>query len=191
MNSFIDTWSNTDGADPKFLAFLDDKMQPRTVRKGEILQTQGGIARHIFFVKKGLLRSYATDASGKMHTFMFGPEGWIVSDAVVHLQDVPAALTIEALEDSEVDVVDLSQFKDIPGWDAAFDRQALDKLNKRVAVLQKRIIMLMGATAQERFEDFMLTYPDILQRVPQKMVASYLGITPEALSSIKGKMLRK
>ena len=62
----------------------------------------------------------------------------------------------------------------------------IEKLLKRVAVLQKRIIMLMSATAWERYQDFIETYPNIVQRVPQKMIASYLGITPEALSKIRG-----
>jgi hypothetical protein len=62
-----------------------------------------------------------------------------------------------------------------------------EKLSKRIAVLQKRVIMLMSATAWERYQDFLDTYPNIVQRVPQKMIASYLGITPEALSSLRAK----
>lgn len=191
MTSALDLWSNTDGLDPGFLAFLENRMQPRSVRKGEVLQVQGERAQFVFFVKKGLLRSFATDAQGRAHTFMFAPEGWVVSDAEVQLGKSTAALTIEALEDSELEVVDIARFRDVPGRDAHFDREAIEKLSSRLAVLQKRIIMLMAASALERFHDFMETYPDILQRVPQKMVASYLGITPEALSKIKGQMLRK
>ena len=65
------------------------------------------------------------------------------------------------------------------------------KLIKRVEVLQNRIIKLMSASAIERYEDFIETYPDIVQRVPQKMIASHLGITPEALSTVKRKRLKK
>ncbi|MEL7120336.1 MAG: Crp/Fnr family transcriptional regulator, partial [Bacteroidota bacterium] len=63
-----------------------------------------------------------------------------------------------------------------------------DRLVRRLSVLQDRIIMLMSASAKERYQHFLDTYPDIIQRVPQKMIASYLGITPEALSTVKGKM---
>ena len=62
----------------------------------------------------------------------------------------------------------------------------VDKLIKRVTVLQKRVIMLMSSKAIERYDAFLETYPDIVQRVPQRMIASYLGITPEALSKLKG-----
>lgn len=67
----------------------------------------------------------------------------------------------------------------------------LPKLVKRVSVLQKRIILLMSATTIERYEHFIETYPQIVQRVPQKMIASYLGITPEALSKVKGEQSKK
>jgi hypothetical protein len=65
------------------------------------------------------------------------------------------------------------------------------KLLKRLEVLQKRIIMLMSASAIERYEYFIETYPDIVQRVPQKMIASFLGITPESLSTVKRIWLQK
>ncbi len=67
----------------------------------------------------------------------------------------------------------------------------LPKLVKRVSVLHKRIILLMSATTIERYEHFIETYPQIVQRVPQKMIASYLGITPEALSKVKGEQSKK
>lgn len=111
---------------------------------------------------------------------MFAPEGWIITDN--QAPDVPADLFIDALEDSII----TSQPKDIK------DRNInVVPLIKRLAVLQKRVIMLMSASAIERYEHFVATYPDIVQRVPQKMIASYLGITPEALSKVKGERVRK
>ena len=66
------------------------------------------------------------------------------------------------------------------------------KLAKRLRVLQKRIVMLMSSAAIERYEHFIATYPSIIQRVPQRMIASYLGITPEALSRVRKEIfLRK
>lgn len=110
---------------------------------------------------------------------MFAPEGWIVSDATDKLQ--PSQLYIDALEDS---VIRLRDKEDISQLDVT-------PLLKRLEVLQKRIIMLMSATAIERYEDFAKTYPNIIQRVPQKMIASYLGITPEALSKLKSEKVKK
>lgn len=111
---------------------------------------------------------------------MFAPEGWIIGDNA--LPNEPSELFIDALEDSIV----LQREKDIK----AVGHEA-EKLVKRIGVLQKRVIMLMSATAIERYEHFVRTYPDIVQRVPQKMIASYLGITPEALSAVKSQKLKK
>ncbi|NNE71393.1 MAG: Crp/Fnr family transcriptional regulator, partial [Rhodothermales bacterium] len=90
-------------------------------------------------------------------------------------------LYIEALEDSVVSVIE----KNIDSADID-----VGKLVKRMAVLQTRVLMLMSARAIDRFDHFQRTYPDIIQRVPQRMVASYLGITPEALSKVKAERLR-
>ena len=105
---------------------------------------------------------------------MFAPEGWIVGDAVVAQE--PAELFIDALENSELIVLEKDTKQLDPDTESLF---------KRIGVLQKRVIMLMSATALERYEHFVATYPQILQRVPQRMIASYLGITPEALSKVK------
>ncbi len=110
---------------------------------------------------------------------MFGPEGWTVADNVA--PDIPCDLYIDALEDSVITVFP----KDIQK-----ESKNAPAFIKRIAVLQKRVIMLMSASALERYDHFIQTYPEIVQRVPQKMIASYLGITPEALSAIKSKQLK-
>lgn len=105
---------------------------------------------------------------------MFAPAGWVIADNTP--PNFPSELFIDALENSEALVINKE----------AEDKQDYAKLIKRISVLQKRIIMLMSASAIERYEHFVATYPDIVQRVPQRMIASYLGITPEALSKVKG-----
>lgn len=153
-------------------------MKAITVKKGEILPRCGEPYSRGYIVKSGLLRSYSIDNKGKEHIYMFAPEDWTIGDS--HFPNKPTELFIDALEDSEVLVF---------GKDYKFDIDTditFQKLLRRMAVLQKRIIMLMSATAIERYEHFEETYPQIVQRVPQKMIASYLGITPEALSKVKG-----
>ena len=149
-------------------------MKQIAVKKGEILQKSGDLGSNVYKVVSGLLRSYTIDEKGKEHIFMFGPEGWTVADNVA--PDVPCDLHIDALEDSIINVFP----KDITK-----ENQNARAFIKRIAVLQKRVIMLMSSSALERYEHFEQTYPEILQRVPQRMIASYLGITPEALSKIK------
>ncbi|MGD1839856.1 MAG: Crp/Fnr family transcriptional regulator [Thermonemataceae bacterium] len=149
------------------------------VKKGQILQRKGDLHTKAYEVKSGLLRSYAIDEKGKEHIFLFAPEGWIMADSNDY--DQPAALFIDALEDTIL----------IEKEKLAVKVHEMSKLIKRLNVLQQRVIMLMSASAIERYEHFIETYPDIVQRVPQRMIASYLGITPEALSTVKRQQVLK
>ncbi|MEM1337925.1 MAG: Crp/Fnr family transcriptional regulator [Bacteroidota bacterium] len=154
-------------------------MKSRRVKKGEMLQKSGELRSRIYVVQSGLLRSYLIDEKGKEHIFMFAPEGWVIADNTG--TEIPTTLFIDALEDSIVQVRE----KDITK-----EHQNVTPLVKRLSVLQKRVVMLMSSSAIDRYEDFIATYPNIVQRVPQRMIASYLGITPEALSKIKSGKLR-
>lgn len=143
------------------------------IKKGTILQRQGELNTKVYIVESGLLRSYAIDNKGKEHIFMFAPENWIIADCLP--ADQPSELFIDALEDSILRVME----KKVEN-----SRNTQSLLN-RLAVLQQRVVMLMSASAIERYEHFEKTYPAITQRVPQKLIASYLGITPETLSHVK------
>lgn len=110
---------------------------------------------------------------------MFASEGWVMSDSVY--PNETCDLHIDALEDSTIVQMEKEGELELDP----------DKIMKRLYVLQKRIIMLMSASALERYEDFVKTYPDIIQRVPQRMIASFLGITPEALSKVKNQQFKK
>lgn len=105
---------------------------------------------------------------------MFAPENWIITDNCEG--DIPCDLYIDAIEDSTITLTEKDFTK------LTSDRKSLVK---RINVLQKRVIMLMSSPALERYQHFVETYPDIIQRVPQRMIASYLGITPEALSRLR------
>ncbi|MDQ3535615.1 MAG: Crp/Fnr family transcriptional regulator [Bacteroidota bacterium] len=180
MASFLDSFTGGTLSD-KDLQMIRSTIVTRKVYKGDYLLRKGDLIKKGFFVKSGCLRSYTLDEKGKEHIYMFGPEGWLVSDIEAQVKDKPAELYIDAIEDSEVEIIDHSIFSIVATTPKEFAR-----LTKRISVLQKRIILLMSATLQERYLDFVKTYPNILQRVPQKMVASYLGVTPEALSKIRG-----
>lgn len=149
------------------------------VNKGQILQRKGDLNSKVYEVEYGLLRSYSIDEKGKEHIYMFASENWIIADGVK--PNKPSELFIDALEDSVI----MQREKDLSTVSET------EKLVNRLEVLQQRIILLMSASAIERYEHFIDTYPDIVQRVPQKMIASYLGITPEALSNAKRLRLKK
>lgn len=151
-----------------------------TVKKGQIIQAKGDLNSKVYSVKSGLLRSYSIDKRGREHIYMFAPEGWTIADGAP--PEEPCELFIDALESSTLIINE----KD-PEAKVINRKKAV----KRLWVLQQRIVMLMSAPAIERYEHFIETYPNIVQRVPQRMIASYLGITPEALSKVKGDKKRR
>ena len=165
-------------------------IQVKTVKKGTILQQNSRTAK-AFFVQKGCLRSYTIDAKGKEHIFMFAPEGWILSDVTLHAAQGMPPLFVDALEDSEIEVFDGHLLDELTVSGYIQSGLLTEKLFRRIAVLQKRVLLLMSANALERYKDFIETYPNIVQRVPQRMIASYLGITPEALSKIRNERVKK
>jgi CRP-like cAMP-binding protein len=172
------------------LETFKDKIFEKEFTKGDIIQHQGDISGKGYFVKTGLLKSYVIDEKGKEHIFMFAPEGWIISDIEAQVFNTPSEFFIEAIEDSVVDVLDKELLNQTLLPDDLIASEIV-RLLKRISVLQKRVIMLLSAPAIKRFQHFTATYPNIIHRVPQKMIASYLGITPEALSKIKSAELRK
>jgi CRP-like cAMP-binding protein len=161
----------------------------RNFSKGDILQGAGQESTKVYFVKKGLLRSYTIDDKGKEHIYMFASEGWIISDIEKEVFGNKTVLFIEAIEDSEVYAFNPEQLYQLEGRHAYSD-YIFSSLMKRIGVMQRRILALMSASAKERYESFLQIYPDLQNRVPQKMIASYLGITPEALSKIRGQIVR-
>ena len=191
MQSILDIINSDNSILKEELQQLESNVQIKNVTKGQILQFKGEVSDKSYFVKSGLLRSYSIDENCKEHIFMFAPEGWIIFDFVSQTYNTPSELVIEAIEDSELEILNKELFDNLLSKSSKFTLSDTEKLTKRIAVLQKRVIMLMSATAWERYQDFLDTYPDILLRVPQKMIASYLGITPEALSNLRGNMSKK
>ena len=156
-------------------------MKKITVKKGTILQRKGDTNSKVYFVESGLLRSYTIDEKGKEHIYMFGPENWLVTDNCK--PETPCQLFIDAIEDSVLNVASKEEMlKETPDFNALF---------RRLNSMQNRIVMLMSSSAKERYEHFVETYPNITQRAPLKMVASYLGITPEALSRVRHELSQK
>jgi CRP-like cAMP-binding protein len=191
MHSFLDVLLSNNKFSPEQVDIIRQVIRTKSLAKGEMLLRKGEPSTKGYFVKKGCLRCYSIDEKGKEHIFMFAPEGWMASDIATQLRNAPSDLFIDALEDSEVEVFDIRR-----AAAEGFDMYQLfgagtEKLINRIAVLQKRIIMLMSASAWERYEHFLETYPNIVQRVPQRMIASYLGITPEALSKLRGAKAKK
>lgn len=163
----------------------------KKIKKDSILLREGDVCSQVFFVSKGLLRAYTIDSSGKEHIIQFGPEDAWVSDRNSFYFNEPAMFYIDTIEDSEIvfiskDFYEKSE-KVIPG----FNSFSVLILHNFIRFMQKRISLLLGATAEQRYLDFIQLYPNLTLRVPQWMIASYLGITPESLSRVRKELATK
>lgn len=168
----------------------DPGAQIKQFKKGSKLQHNGEITTQGFFVKKGLLRSYIIDQKGKEHIFHFASENWIIADIESQEFDHPANLFIDCIEDSEVLIFNRECVAKADKTVEMLEND-IKLLSRRIGVLQRRVLMLMSTSASERYSQFLKSYPNLPNRVPQHMIASYLGITPQALSTIRGKLANK
>lgn len=168
---------------------IDAEASVKEFKKGQLIQQAGDSKASAFYVKKGLLRSYIIDSKGKEHIYMFAPENWVIADLEALEFDAPVQLYIDCLEDSEVILFDKDCLfqANLPKEKIVENSQLL---YRRLGKLQRRVLMLMGSPAIDRYKYFLNTYPDLPNRVPQRMIATYLGISPQTLSTIRGKMAR-
>ena len=157
----------------------------KKIQKGEFLLQAGETCNDTFFVEKGLLRMFSIDKNGKEHVIQFAPENWIIGDRTSQIFKEESSYYIDAVENSEIAVLPSDFFSNIFKSNSEVSANNFRVMNNHIRALQKRINQLLGATAEERYLDFLKTYPNVFQRVPQWMVASYLGITPESLSRVR------
>jgi CRP-like cAMP-binding protein len=156
--------------------------------KGQTLLSKGNISRHIFFVEKGLLRFYCIGEDGKEHILNFAPENWWLTDRNNLCSNEPSEYFIDAYEDTTVVLLNHDFILKASEISKEFRDFHEHILQRHILQLYHRIKLLIGVPAKESYLEFIKTYPDIIQRVPQWMIASYLGITPEFLSRIRKKL---
>jgi CRP-like cAMP-binding protein len=171
--------------------FIRTMFRPATLLAGEFLQRAGTVAKDAAFVAKGCLRTYVIDAKGKEHIVLFATETWWVADNVSLTSGRPSDYFIDAIEDSDLLLIDSPSHEavveKVPGY-ASGHRKGLQR---RTAAQNERIVSSISASAHDRYLRFLETYPSLATRVPQSMVASYLGVTPETVSRIRRKLARK
>lgn len=177
--------------DADILNLIGTQERRLSFKAGEYLLQSGEICRNAFYVEQGLLRYFSIDSKGKEHILQFAPEGWFISDRESALSKKPSEYYIEALEDSQVVVIEDDYLRDLAEKYHAFAPFYYKLLQRHIRSLQNRVNQLLSFTAEERYLDLIRIYPDIQMRVPQMMIASYLGITPETLSRVRKEIANK
>lgn len=168
--------------------FICRYLSPKKLRRKQYLLQEGDVCRHMAFVEKGLLKSYSIDEKGTESIIQFALEGWTISDLYSFLTGEPATYAIEAIEDVELVLISKNAHEELLKKMPKYETYFRSQITNAYIALQKRLSSTMGLPLEERYKMFLTNYPQIAQRVPQHMIASYLGLTPETLSRVRRKI---
>jgi CRP-like cAMP-binding protein len=165
-------------------AYFATLLRPKKIRKKQFLTQEGEIQKATVFVTAGLLRSYSLDKNGFEHVIQFAPPGWWIADMYSVTRQQPGALFIDALEDSEIIGIGKADLDELYGKVPKFERFFRILAENSLITYQNRLISNLSLPAKERYANFCQLYPSLIGCLPQKQVASYIGVTPEFLSKM-------
>ena len=161
------------------------------VKKKQFIVQPEFTCKYRSYVVQGAMRAYLIDNKAQTHTIAFAIEDWWIGDYYSYINQVPATLFVEALEDTILIQIDYNTEQLLMETIPKFERFFRIITQRSFAFLQKRMLSNLSKTAEERYNEFMEKYPSIANRVPQYALASYLGFSPEFLSKIRNKRIKK
>lgn len=173
------------------ILLIEEAFKPVYLKKKQFLFQKGDSSNHMRFIAEGCLKLYRIDDTGKEHILQFGIQGWWVNDLYAFLTQKPTTFFMQAITDSTVLQVHRDQLNKLYDKIHMMDRFFRIKTQHGYVALQERTINAMSQTAEERYIDFVKRYRIMEQQIPQYMVASYLGITPEHLSTLRKNFTKK
>jgi CRP-like cAMP-binding protein len=167
------------------------KIEVKQYAAKTVLLNAGEVCKHSYFVNSGILRSFNINDNIVEHVLQFACEGWWIGDMYSLITQKPGNLYVEVNEDAEVVLLSKENqeilYQEIPKLERFFRILTENSL----VANQERLMDNLSLSAEERFEKFCTKYPTLIQKVPQKQIASYIGVTPEFFSKMKAKMLKK
>ena len=159
----------------------------KKLRRRQYLLQEGEIWKYNAFVASGFLRAFSIDDKGQEHILNFAPENHWTGDRESLTNRTPSHLNIDAVEDSEVVLITKDNFDRLCQQIPQLNDFINAILHKSFLVSQRRIHDIISLSADEKYQNFLERFPVIAQRVPQHMIASYIGVTPETLTRIRRK----
>ena len=162
----------------------------KKLRKHQYLLQAGDVCRFNAFVCQGILRNYYVDEGGKEHIIHFAPENYWTGDMESLNSGLPSKYNIDALEKSEILLLEKEDFEMIRKTIPAFNDFVNESLKKNIVVLQERIQVSISLSAKEKYGSFVANYPSVSNRVPLHMIASYLGVSAETLSRVRNRFTK-
>ena len=185
---FFESLKSKAGFHDEDLALVKTHLTPKKLRKKQYLLQEGDVCKNIAFVEKGALRTYTVDELGTEHILQFALEGWTISDLYSFLTGEASTYNIDALEAAELVLVSKAAHEEMLQTIPKYETYVRLQVTGAYIALQRRITSVLSLTTEERYKNFTATYPNIVQRVPQHMIASFMGLTPETLSRVRKRM---
>jgi CRP-like cAMP-binding protein len=170
--------------------FVEEVFKEKKIKRRQFILNEGEICKHNTFVIEGCFKMYFIDENGKEHNIQFAIENWWIGDLGSFHSEEPSKFYIEAIENSTILQIKkqdlLKLYVDYPKFNRIFRVLA----ENAMVGLQKRILQKISSTAEERYLDFLKQHPYFFNRISNVQIASYLGVTPEFLSSIRKKIVK-
>jgi CRP-like cAMP-binding protein len=158
---------------------------PKKLKKKKLLLQEGNVCNYMAFVTHGLLKASNVDEKGNEHVNQFTPEGWWTSDMNSFFSMQPANYTIDAIEDSELLVITAANFENLTLRVPKMDRYFRLLFQNSLITKERRLANAHMLTAEEKYNLLLESNPNLVNRVPQNLLASYLGLSPETISRLK------
>lgn len=175
---FFQNFNNKVRLTPEEEAQIKIYLTPKKLRKKQYLLQEGDVCKTIAFIEKGALREYSVDDNGSEHIIQFGLEGWIISDLYSFLTGEPATYNIDAIEDAELVLISKAAHEELLQKVPKYETFTRLNITGAYLAMQKRLTSIISTTLEERYATFTTLDPNIVQRVPQHMIASYMWVLP-------------
>ncbi|MDB5284354.1 MAG: cyclic nucleotide-binding protein [Bacteroidota bacterium] len=167
------------------IELIQSYFTPKKLRKGQYLLQEGEICKSTAFIVKGAMRQYSVDDKGTEHIIQLGIENWWCLERESFLMLTPSRYNIDAWEDTDLLMLKKTDYNDhLINVPAVAEMIALMK-DRYASATQKRLHSVLNDTAEQRYFNLLNTYPEIVQRFPQYLIASYLGVAKETLSRLR------
>ena len=157
----------------------------KKLRKKQFLLQEGDICKCVAFVEKGAMRLYRVNEDGSENVVQFALEGTFITDLYSFQMNEPSVYSIDAIEDSDLVLITRSASDALQKISSKYLAFIFDAVSDAYIQLEKRITSSISLNLEERYKELTTKYPDIIHRVPQHMIASYMGLTPETLSRVR------
>ena len=157
----------------------------KKLRKKQYLLQEEDVCKSVAFVEKGALRLYKVNEDGSEHIVEFALEGQFITDLYSFFTNKPSIYNIDAIEESELVVITRSASEELRKQSPKYQEFIFLATSEAYIQLEKRMTSVISLSLEERYKELTTYYPDVIQRLPQHMIASYMGLTPETLSRVR------